>query len=199
MPPKDIRRQYYLDPFPLHHDDALNTTRRKYQAKVNCTVIATPPGENALAGVEDYATLLIDGHSSTERSNVIEAALTNDLQVGRDVVNLADLLQNWWRLPTTHVKIRMLSCWGFGFARHLAVELWSRGYHDIRVAGYTGTVQVGAFDAQTGRGRNPVRTDDEEYYYGKDRVQWFDGHGNVVDKPDVGAQAIVGQSDNPWD
>jgi hypothetical protein len=198
MPPKPIRQQYYLDPFPVHSDLALGSTRKKYVAKTNCIVIPTPAGENSLANVEDYATLLIDGHGTTERPNVIEAML-GEVWLGRDVVNLSDLLQNCWRLPTTHVKIRMLSCWGFGFARNLAIELGRRGYNHIHVAGYTGKAKVGAYDSATGRGRNPVETPDDEHYCGKDRVQWFDASGHVVNKPDVGLAAVVGESDSLWD
>jgi hypothetical protein len=198
MPAKPIRRQYYLDPFPVQDDPGLANTRRKYDLKTNCTVIGTPAPENALAGVEDDATLLIDGHGTTERTDVITADFGN-LTLGRPVVNLADLIATWWRLPTTHVKIRMLSCWGFGFARNLAIELGGRGYDNICVAGYTGTVKTLAYDPATGRGRNPVVTDDDEYYCGKDRVQWFDRNGNVVAKPDVGLGAVVGESDSIWD
>lgn len=196
--PKDIRRQYYLDPFPTHTDTAIALTKKKYQLKTNCYVFGSPLLENGLGNVENVATLLIDGHGF-ERDPTTIVADFRTTTLGYPVDKLGDMIANYWRLPKGHIKIRMLSCWGYGFARQLAIKLGTQGYDRIHVAGYKGPVKTGVYDTKTGRGRNPVQIGDDEYNYEKTRIEWYDRHGNIVPKPDVGATAVVGTSDSEWD
>lgn len=199
---KPIRKQYYLDPFPINTDPAIATTRKKYALKSNCTVLPNPLFENGLAQVENHATLLIDGHGLETDPTTIEVAF-HGTSLKRRYENLADLIANWWRLPKQHVKIRMLACWGYGFARQLAMELaGTHGYASICVAGYKYSVAVGVYDLKTGRGPNPARVPtgpgEEELSYDKSRIAWYNGQGEEVAKPDVGGQAIVGYSTSAW-
>jgi len=41
---KPIRKQYYLDPFPINTDNAIRSTKKKYNLKINCTVLPSPLG-----------------------------------------------------------------------------------------------------------------------------------------------------------
>lgn len=199
MPPKRIRKQYYFFPFSVHTDQGIDFTTRKYTLKTNCDVLSSPIVDGALSAVESYATLLIDGHGTRDCSTKITADVFG-YDFGYPIVKLAYMIANAWRLPQSHVKIRMLSCWGgvSGVASGLAKELATQGYDNIRVAGYTGSVQNGVYESGTGRGSNPVILPDGKPGYEKSRVRWFDGNGNLVDKPDVGEEAFVGVSDSLW-
>lgn len=187
MCPKRVRRQYYLNPFGKG-DEALRLSQKKYTLKeqVNATVIERPV-PHCLASVEGYATLIIDGHGfrENELQNVISSA-----ESGGDTLSdaaLAELVSETWKLPKSHLKIRMLACWGFGFARLFSIQLGKKGYDSICVAGYLGKTSPGSWEPATGRGRVEVDRDDGEGgQYGKDRVVWFDSKGNQCAKPDVG-------------
>ena len=82
-----------------------------------------------------------------------------------------------------------------GFAPKLAKALSARGYYRIHVAGYLGPVGPQAYDDATGRGTNPVTLDDE-LNYGKERIAWFNGQGQVVDKPEIDAQHLIEVQDS---
>ncbi|WP_210644198.1 MULTISPECIES: hypothetical protein [unclassified Pseudomonas] len=203
MSPKRVRKQYYLNPFGKG-DKALQTSRSKYKLKeeVNAVVIERlTPG--CLKSVEGYATLIIDGHGFREDNfqNIISSA-----ESGGDNLSdgaLAELVAKTWELPQSHRKIRMLACWGFGFARLFAMQLGTRGYDSICVAGYLGKTSPGSWEPATGRGRTEVDMDNGEGgQYGKDRLVWFDSQGNQCEKPDVGyggTQLYSNAQDGRWD
>jgi hypothetical protein len=197
MGKKRIRQQYYLDPFSDHKDPALKITKDKYELKTNCVVLARPLVENGLRDIPSDATLIIDGHGTSEDHTTISAESKPGEFILIPVNKLADMIAYYWRLPQEHVKIRMLSCWGYGFARLLALSLGKKEHPKIHVAGYKGLTKTGVYEPGTGRGPNPVEIEGEDSWE-KSRIEWYDTAGNLVSKPDVGDTAFVGESDSKW-
>jgi hypothetical protein len=201
---KLVHKQYYLVPWEPIADVAIKITRASYALKQNC-VMCLSTTANVLSGVEDDATLLIDGHGSTSDPFTIEADVPSPnplapapVRAHRTCAQLAILISEFWKLPKTHVKIRMLSCHGFGFARNLAIELGKDApefgrvgpYQSIVVSGYLHSVSTGAGRSPvTGRGTNAMIINDEFKFKGdvdlpeNQRILWFNGNGDVVTKP----------------
>lgn len=189
MGKKLAHKQYYIVPWSPCPDPAVKITMGSYSLKSNCTIV-DPTTTAALAGVEDNATLLIDGHGSDDDPTTIEIDY-NGKPAKRNIVAMGQLIADFWQLPKTHVKIRMLSCWGKGFAKNLAVRLYNNHqYQSIAVAGYHHKVSSGAGRSpKTGRGTNAMVIGGDFKYKGdedlpeKERISWFNGLGQVIDKP----------------
>jgi hypothetical protein len=188
MGTKLVHRQYYIVPWSPCDDPGIAITKASYRRKENCT-ICDPAAGNALSGVEDDATLLIDGHGTTDDPLQISAQV-GQVMATRSAVALATLISEFWKLPKTHVKIRMLSCHGVGFARNFAVALGGRKYNSIVVAGYLHNVSTGGGrSSKTGRGTNAMVVNDEFRFKGDEgfpenqRIAWFNHRGEQVAKP----------------
>ncbi len=186
----DVHKQYFVCPFPSY-DSVVGASVRKYGLKENCTSVT--PFHRALEDVEREATLLIAGHG-VEGGEEISNGKAPPERLSLTVAGLAQLISKVWKLPRTHVKIRMLGCECNGFARKLAEAL--EAYDDVAVGGYVDSVNGDAFDDTTGRGSMLSQVDfgepmgirlftkEQMASAGIERIQWFNNKGVKIDKPD---------------
>jgi hypothetical protein len=130
-------KQYYYSPFgeSTIHDRALQNALKKYVQKDNCTIIRTDYNAETqtpvwhkngndrkpLANIEDDSTLVIEGHGCWT-SNLIGVKtkkwkpFSDNTDRGWVQITANDLAKQlkFDGLPTTHQRIRLLSCYGGG-------------------------------------------------------------------------------------
>ncbi|MFD1216955.1 MULTISPECIES: hypothetical protein [Microbulbifer] len=189
-----VRQQYYINPFLQDIDNVLATSRTKYRLKANCTAVNTTMW-HCLNNVEKEATVLIDGHGAqagfNEPVNGISNGLSGEQRIYCSPAQIATWLHQYWTLPTSHVKIRLLGCELNHVAQQLAIELGHLGYANIVVGGYIDSVIYDGFDAQTGRGSAYSLVDlgthnqlfSKSDLDGEERLEWFNAQGQKVTKP----------------
>lgn len=175
------RQQYYLNPFQSRHDKGIQDTQIRYEAKPNCQVATL----QTLPYIEDTSTLLIDGHCSSNQPGLASDGPGAQGQHNPEVIQLPALSNMLIvRLPKTHIKIRLLGCYGgIVMARFLAIALGLNDFHQIAVGGYTESV----FGNDDPNGRMKINLDRGvvDNTHNSVYVRWFNNHGQWIAKPNV--------------
>jgi hypothetical protein len=217
-------KQYIYCPFNRQDDRNTKLTIAKYKNKPNCKVITTNVNwanlsylmssrgvaMKPLKAVEKDATLVVMAHGDYAANAIsVKGFGTEKGGAERRYSMTADTLAKILSmdgLPTTHYKIRLLTCWAGGpnqddllvgtpaascFARVLAIELGGppHGYANIYVAGYKGIVN----SVHPGNIRVGMLDEANEDVFDSDYsrndkakfIVWYDAGGNEVAKPTV--------------
>ena len=187
-------------------------TRNKYGQSAAKTIFKPDPmparKDGPLAGVEDNDLVLILGHGSQYESRDEITNEQKDDQKARVTANdLATQLYDCG-LPTSHVLIKMLSCYGAGtvlvdggiqkgttgnefFACLLAKALKQKRYSNIIVGGYAGAVSSNRPAQTPGSARSLEKSvsvqGDGGRYVAHGYILWYDGDGNEVPRTRITA------------
>ncbi|MCP5306208.1 MAG: hypothetical protein H6953_12270 [Chromatiaceae bacterium] len=151
-------------------DVNIQSTRRKYAGKPHYRVADSSYMGKPLKSVEDDHVVLIDGHGGDRFDAIAARQHLRDLepsQRGAFMLSAEQLAARLEKdgLPKTHKTLRLLACYGGGsslwgrdgdfsgslahnrqtddaFAQRLAIALHARGYKEIVVGGYPGSVHA---------------------------------------------------------
>lgn len=182
------RKQYYFNPFQSRDDKEIASTLEKYTQKSDCTIVNS---DDELGKIEDDATLLIDGHAKAGEPALYSKKADHSAETIK-ASTLAMRIQT--KLPKSHIKIRVLACWGgsnapqhtvgaagSSFACALAFWLGQFQFRKIAVGGYLhGTFTYG-------KGRTLINLEDGvvENKHDSGYVRWYGDGGAVIVKPSV--------------
>jgi hypothetical protein len=202
-PPKEPH--HYYNPFRKGQDYKLQGNRARFENKLHFDTLDSAAGKRPLKDVDPNHVLVIDGHGGNrKRGKIVNMTQLTDNTEFLTAEQLADrLIEDG--LSRDHKVIRMSNCFAGGlrlradsngnyhaslrrnqqeqgvcFASQLAQALGRRGFDNIVVGGYPGTVHVANVD-------DPVQIEvigiGVRHIRATGLANYFDSNGQLTDNP----------------